>query len=79
MATQGNTTEPQTTAKNSPQCLTFKGYAAKKATERSTFFRCVKWGGGGAGLRDSHVRVLAVLIVLLARVYLLRNVLSCMI
>ena len=38
-STQGNTTEPQTTAKSSPQCLTFKGYAAKKATERSTFFR----------------------------------------
>ena len=34
---------------------------------------------GVTGLRDSHVPVLAVLIVLLARVYLLRNVLSCMI
>ena len=33
---------------------------------------------GLTGLRDSYVRVLAVLIVLLARVYLLRNVLSCM-
>ena len=38
-AAQGNTAEVPTPGNNSPQCLTFQNYAAKKTEERSTFFR----------------------------------------
>ena len=41
MTKHGNTAEPQAPAKSSPQCVSFKEYAAKKTAELSTFF----WSG----------------------------------